>query len=156
MYPNRSLQNTYRLRKTYNKSYETLYTLSKRFQNKGREDVLMNTQPVSVERKQEEPINFVKVEESRQFKNFMHAKKKFIVPLTIFFLVFYFTLPILTSYTTFLNAPFFGDISWVWVFAISQFIMTWVLSMIYVKKANRFDEMAEEIVKEQLDKGGNR
>lgn len=116
----------------------------------------MNTQPVSVKRKQEEPIDFVKVEESQQFKNFMHAKKRFIVPLTIFFLVFYFMLPVLTSYTTFLNASFFGDISWVWVFAISQFIMTWVLSMIYVKKANRFDEMAEEIVKEQLGNGGNR
>ena len=126
------------------------------FKIMGGEDVSMNTQQVSMERKREEPIDFVKVEESQQFKNFMHAKKRFIVPMTIFFLVFYFTLPILTSYTTFLNASFFGDISWVWVFAISQFMMTWVLSTIYVKRANRFDEMAEEIVKDQLDEGGNR
>ncbi|MCM3739473.1 DUF485 domain-containing protein [Oceanobacillus luteolus] len=114
----------------------------------------MNTQPITVEKDNKESIDFVKVEESKEFKSFMKSKKKFIVPWTIFFLIFYFTLPILTSYTTFLNSSFFGDISWVWVFAIAQFVMTWVLCTLYVRKANRFDEMAEDIIDEQI-KGGN-
>ncbi len=95
-------------------------------------------------------IDYVKVESSPQFKLFLSRKNKFILPMTIFFMIFYFLLPIFTSYTSFLNTPAFGDISWTWIFAISQFIMVWVLSSIYVKKAATFDKEADKIVQEQL------
>ena len=100
-------------------------------------------------------VDFEKVVASHSYKKLLQDRKKFIVPLTIFFLVFYFLLPILTSYTTFLNTPAIGDISWVWIFAVSQFVMTWVLCTIYVKKAASFDKQAEEIV-EEIEKGGQR
>src|SRR5690606_17309277 len=87
-------------------------------------------------------VDFERVESSPQFKKLMENKKKFIVPMTIFFLVFYFLLPISTSYGTFLNTPVFGDITWAWVFAVAQFVMTWVICSIYVKKANTFDKDA--------------
>ena len=35
-----------------------------------------------------------------------------------------------------LNTPAFGDVTWAWVFAFAQFIMTWALCMIYSKKRN--------------------
>lgn len=100
-------------------------------------------------------VDFERVESSPQFKRLMENKKKFIVPMTIFFLVFYFLLPISTSYGTFLNTPVFGDITWAWVFAVAQFVMTWVICSIYVKKANTFDKDADQIVNEQIEKGGN-
>src|SRR5699024_2326843 len=115
----------------------------------------MNTEQVLAEKEDKSPVDFVKVEESNQFKSFMSEKKKFILPMSIFFLIFYFLLPIFTSYTTFLNTSFFGDISWLWVFAFAQFVMTWVLCTVYVKKAAKFDEKADEIINDQLDKGGN-
>lgn len=99
-------------------------------------------------------VDFEKVEQSKQFKSFMESKKKFIIPYTIFFLIFYFLLPVLTSYTTFLNTPVFGDISWVWVFGFAQFVMTWVLCTIYVKKAASFDDQANKIIDDQLEDGG--
>ena len=114
----------------------------------------MNTERTVIEKKKSDTIDYVKVVESKQFKSLMKDKKKFIVPMTIFFLTFYFLLPIFTSYTTFLNKPFYGDISWVWVFAFAQFIITWVLCIIYVKKAAGFDKKAEEIINDQLNKGG--
>ncbi|MFD1064705.1 DUF485 domain-containing protein [Oceanobacillus locisalsi] len=98
-------------------------------------------------------VDYVQVTESASFKKLMHDRKKFIIPLTIFFLVFYFLLPILTSYTTFLNTPAIGDISWVWLFALAQFVMTWVLCTVYVKKAATFDKQANEIIRE-IEKGG--
>ncbi|WP_157087671.1 DUF485 domain-containing protein [Oceanobacillus damuensis] len=101
-----------------------------------------------------EEIDFEQVIESKSFKKLMHDRKKFIIPLTIFFLVFYFMLPILTSYTTFLNTPAIGDISWVWLFALAQFVMTWVLCTIYVKKAASFDKQADQIIKE-MEQGGD-
>lgn len=97
--------------------------------------------------------DFEKVEQSGQFQTFMQNKKKFIVPYTIFFLIFYFSLPVLTSYTTFLNTPVFGDLSWVWIFAFAQFVMTWVLCTIYVKKAASFDNQANKIIEDQLENG---
>lgn len=99
-------------------------------------------------------VDFVKVESSPQFQQFMAKKKKFIVPMTIFFLLFQFLLPVLTSYTTFLNTPVFGDISWVWVFAVAQFVMTWVVCSIYVKKASGFDDEVDQIIEDQINKGG--
>ncbi|MEM5594036.1 DUF485 domain-containing protein [Niallia circulans] len=83
----------------------------------------------------------------------MSQKKKFLIPLTVFFLLFYFMLPILTSYTTILNKPAIGSITWTWVYAFAQFIMTWVLSMIYVRKAMKFDELAADIVEENQMEG---
>ncbi|WP_373894797.1 DUF485 domain-containing protein [Virgibacillus natechei] len=105
------------------------------------------------QQQKEKEVDYVKVANSPPFKKFMKDKKKFIIPWTIFFLVFYFTLPILTSYTTFLNNPAIGDISWVWLFATSQFVMTWVLCTIYVKKANTFDTQADEII-DEIQEGG--
>ncbi len=99
----------------------------------------------------EKGIDYVKVKSSPQFKLFLSRKNKFIVPMTVFFMIFYFLLPIFTSYTTFLNTSAIGDISWTWIFAVSQFVMVWVLSTIYVRRAATFDKEAEQIVNEQLN-----
>ncbi|MEH7302847.1 MULTISPECIES: DUF485 domain-containing protein [Neobacillus] len=86
--------------------------------------------------------------QSASFQTLLSEKKKFIIPITIFFFCFYFALPILTSYTTVLNHKFIGSITWAWVFAFLQFVMTWVLCMLYSKKAARFDELAAQVVEE--------
>ncbi|MBZ9535965.1 DUF485 domain-containing protein [Cytobacillus oceanisediminis] len=104
-------------------------------------------------KKQSEPYDFVQIANSSKFKQLMSQKKKFLIPLTVFFLLFYFMLPILTSYTTILNKPAIGSITWTWVYAFAQFIMTWVLCMIYVRKAIKFDHLAAEIVEENKLEG---
>jgi uncharacterized membrane protein (DUF485 family) len=100
--------------------------------------------------KEKVEIDYEKVQSSPQFKAFLAKKRRFIIPMTIFFMIFYFLLPIFTSYTTFLNTPAIGDISWTWIFAFSQFIMVWILSSIYVRKASSFDKEAERIIRDQL------
>ncbi|WP_449619533.1 DUF485 domain-containing protein [Robertmurraya sp. Marseille-Q9965] len=102
---------------------------------------------------EDKQIDYVQIASSKKFRELLSSKKKFIVPLTIFFLVFYFALPLLTSYTTVLNNKAVGDISWAWVFAFAQFIMTWVLCTVYVKKANFFDRLADEVIEEEFKKG---
>ncbi|WP_080845868.1 DUF485 domain-containing protein [Cytobacillus gottheilii] len=104
-------------------------------------------------KKTEETINYEQIANSTEFKQLIQQKKRFLAPLTIFFLVFYFTLPILTSYTTILNQPAIGSITWTWVYAFAQFIMTWVLCMIYVRKAAKFDQDADAIVDQYTDRG---
>lgn len=88
---------------------------------------------------------YVEIWKSAKFKTLISRKKRFIIPMTVFFLIFYFTLPIMTSYSKVLNEPAIGAISWAWVFAFAQFIMTWVLCILYSKKSKEFDRLVEEI-----------
>lgn len=100
-------------------------------------------------------LDFLAVESNEKFKQLLTSKKKFIVSRTIFFLIFYFGLPVLAAFTKILHQPAIGDISWVWVYAVAQFIMTWTLVMIYMKKAAVFDQQAEEILFEEMKDGGS-
>nr|WGE04829.1 DUF485 domain-containing protein [Bacillus subtilis] len=85
------------------------------------------------------------------FQAFLKQKRAFIVPSAIFFFVFYFSLPVLTSYFTFLNAlSTIGAVSWAWLFAIAQFAMTWILSTVYSWRAAHFDKYVSSALKEDL------
>lgn len=99
------------------------------------------------------PIDYSKIVQSSSFQKLLREKRNFIVPWSIFFLVFYFTLPVLTAYSSVLKETAFAAISWAWVFAFAQFIMTWALCIIYTKRAAKFDESVEEIKQTALLKG---
>ncbi|QRG69681.1 DUF485 domain-containing protein [Brevibacillus choshinensis] len=91
---------------------------------------------------------------SESFQELLRRKKSFILPSSIFFFVFYFSLPILTSYFTVLNTKAFGAISWAWVFAFAQFIMTWGLCILYTRRAKEFDVLVEKIKQETGGRNG--
>jgi uncharacterized membrane protein (DUF485 family) len=86
---------------------------------------------------------WVRLERTSAFEELMQSKKAFIIPATIFFFVFYFTLPFLTAFTTVLSAKAFGPISWAYVYAFAQFPMTWILSHLYLNRANKWDGMVD-------------
>lgn len=88
------------------------------------------------------------ITEHETFHQLMREKNRFIVPAIIFSLIFYFTLPVLTSYTTILNTKIVGDITWAWTFAFSQFIMTWTLCVLYSRRARRFDALVRQLKEE--------
>ncbi|ANE45606.1 membrane protein [Paenibacillus swuensis] len=89
--------------------------------------------------------NYAQIYKSKSFRHLMHKKKRFLLPLTLFFLVFYFMLPVLTSYTDVLNKPALGPISWAWVFAFGQFVMTWTLCVMYSRKSRDWDRDIKRI-----------
>jgi len=89
--------------------------------------------------------DYRKIAASEGFRRLMSRKKRFILPLSLFFLTFYFVLPVMTSYTDVLNGSALGPITWAWVFAFGQFVMTWALCTLYTRKAVQFDKMSETI-----------
>lgn len=91
---------------------------------------------------------YSKIARSDRFRALMARKKAFLVPMCAFFFAFYFTLPILTSYTTVLNHRAIGPISWAWVFGFAQFVMTWALCGVYTRKAAEFDREVAAIQEE--------
>ncbi|WP_188802611.1 DUF485 domain-containing protein [Sporolactobacillus putidus] len=93
-------------------------------------------------------INYTKLVQTSAFRQLLRQKRNFILPCSLFFMAFYFTLPILTAYTTVLNQPAFASMTWAWIFAFAQFVMTWALCIFYTRRASKFDRLVETIKKE--------
>jgi len=82
-----------------------------------------------------------------EFKALLAAKRKFIVPATIVFIVYYFALPALVGYAPRLMAQkVFGVVNVAYLFALSQFLVAWLIAALYVRAAGRFDAMARRII----------
>ena len=88
------------------------------------------------------------IEADDEFQKLIAIKKRFIIPATIFFLVYYFALPVLVGYwPQLMEANVIGNINLAYLFALSQFVMAWTLSYLYVREAGVFDRMAARIVR---------
>jgi uncharacterized membrane protein (DUF485 family) len=97
-----------------------------------------------------------RIAQSGAFRDLLAAKARFIVPATVFFLVYYFALPILVGYWPEMMArPILGVLNGAYLFALSQFFMTWLLAYLYMRSAARFDRMSEKIVSEAFARKEN-
>lgn len=84
------------------------------------------------------------------FRALLARKARFLWTGTIFFLLYYFALLILVGwFPDLMKKQVLGKLNLAYLFALSQFIMAWVLAAIYVKKAAQWDKAAEEILKDQ-------
>ncbi len=91
--------------------------------------------------------NWERIAAMDEFKVLVAAKLKFIVPATVFFLVYYFALPVLVGYAPrLMETKVLGVVNLAYVFALSQFFMAWILAAMYLRAAGRFDEMAKDVV----------
>ena len=97
-------------------------------------------------------LDYEKIINTPEFKNLVKRKKIFSTPYIIFFFVAYFTLPILTGYTTILENRAIGWMTWTWVYSLSMFVMVWVFTSIYMNKAKSFDIDVEDILKKNVVK----
>ena len=76
----------------------------------------------------------------------MRAKRRFIIPATVFFIIYYFALLVLIwQAPALMSRRVFGVINIAYIFALSQFFMAWILALLYVRAANRHDRMAHDI-----------
>ena len=84
---------------------------------------------------------------SSDFKKLVSAKIRIIVPATIFFIVYYFALPVLVGYApALMERRVAGNVNIAYLFALSQFLIAWAIAALYLRAASRFDRMAKKIV----------
>ena len=94
---------------------------------------------------------------TEEFKDLMATKKVFIIPAFIFFLVYYFALPILVGYAPgFMSTKVFGNVNLAYLFALSQFFMAWTIAYLYVKAAGDFDKLAKDIIEKAETRANNK
>jgi len=84
------------------------------------------------------------IEQTSAFQELIQKKKAFLIPAVIFFLVFYMALPVLGGFTTVLDGEAIGAITWAYVYGFLQFVMTWILTHLYLNRANKWDRLVDE------------
>jgi uncharacterized membrane protein (DUF485 family) len=103
----------------------------------------------STTRYEADKVEWDRIAETREFKDLLAIKKTFIIPAFVFFIIYYFLLPILVGYAPeFMSTKVIGVVNIAYLFALSQFFMAWTVAWLYVKAANNFDRLAKDIIKE--------
>jgi uncharacterized membrane protein (DUF485 family) len=74
------------------------------------------------------------------FAALVRSKLKLVVPATIFFVIYYFLLPIGVGwFPDLMKKRVLGAVNLAYLFAFSQFFMAWALAFIYVAAAAGWD-----------------
>jgi uncharacterized membrane protein (DUF485 family) len=99
------------------------------------------------ELKQSTRTDWNRVANHAEFKALMAAKAKFVIPATVFFMVYYFALPALVGYAPeLMKTPVIGPVNLAYLFALSQFFMVWFVAFLYMRAAAKFDRMAKNVL----------
>ncbi len=108
---------------------------------------------------------YEEIESGEEFRALERSKIRFVVPATIFFMVYYFALPVLVGFfgtntdgtPGFMDTRLFPGFSLAYLFALSQFIMAWILAFIYLLAfAPRMDKLVAKLVKRVSDYNTNK
>jgi uncharacterized membrane protein (DUF485 family) len=82
-----------------------------------------------------------------EFRALLKEKRRFIIPATVFFVIYYFALPYLVGYhPDLMQQKVWGEMNWAYLFALSQFFMAWILAAIYVVVAAGWDRKAKAVL----------
>ena len=105
---------------------------------------------------EDSPSMWDKIAASKEFNDLMATKRIFIIPAFIFFVLYYFALPVLVGYAPqFMSTKVIGKVNLAYLFALSQFFVAWVIAGLYVRAANDFDRLSKDILdNHENSKGG--
>lgn len=79
------------------------------------------------------------------FRALTSQRRRFVIPATIFFVVYYLTLPVSIALAPHFMSRQWGALSIAYWFALSQFAMSWLLMAAYVVRARKFDLAAAKL-----------
>ncbi|MGP5259716.1 DUF485 domain-containing protein [Brachybacterium paraconglomeratum] len=93
------------------------------------------------------PEQFQAVQKSEEFGRLRSSFRSFAIPMTIAFLVWYFAYVLLSTYAEgLMSTPVLGNLNLGLLMGISQFLMTFLITWLYIRHANRnLDPIAEKL-----------
>jgi len=97
---------------------------------------------------QGDAINYEAVEASPEFQELVRKRRAFVLPATIFFLVWYMGFILLAAYAEgFMSERVYQGLTVGYVLALTQFLMVLVLGLMYLQRANKtYDPLAEKAI----------
>ncbi len=97
-----------------------------------------------------------RIEGAPEFRQLVSVKRRFTIPATIVFVIYYFSLPVLVGYyPELMSRKVLGNVSLAYLFALSQFVVAWAIMGLYLWRARHFDELERQVVaKTRAQAGG--
>lgn len=92
-------------------------------------------------------LDYEQVQDSPEFQALRRRFRRFVFPMTAFFLVWYLTYVLLADYAhDFMSTQVWGNINVGLLLGLGQFVTTFAITMIYARWANKKqDPMADEL-----------
>jgi len=92
-------------------------------------------------------VDWETVQASPDFAKLRHALRSFVFPVTIAFLIWYFTYVLCAAFARdFMNIQVFGHITVGLIFGVLQFVSTFLIALWYARYANnKVDPLADEL-----------
>ena len=108
----------------------------------------------------EPQIDWKAIEESPEFKELIAARRRFVLPATIFFLAWYAGFILLAGYAPdFMAESVYQGLTVGYCLALTQFVMVFTLGYLYLRRADVvYDPLAKKVVDKALgaDRGAAR
>lgn len=95
---------------------------------------------------------FLDMQSSPQFQELRHRLRRFVFPMTAFFLTWYAVYVLLATYAPdFMATKVFGNVNLGIVLGLGQFVTTFVITALYVRFANRELDPRSSAIREALE-----
>ena len=100
-------------------------------------------------RRRKRRVDWNEVEQSPEFKELVAARRRFVLPATIFFLAWYIGFILLTGYAPdFMAESVYEGLTVGYCLALTQFVMVFTLGYLYLRRADRvYDPLAASVVR---------
>jgi uncharacterized membrane protein (DUF485 family) len=97
-------------------------------------------------------IDWKAVERSPEFRQLIAARRRFVLPATIFFLSWYLGFILLAGYAPdFMARSVYEGLTVGYCLALTQFVMVGTLGIMYLRRAERiYDPLAEKVARRAL------
>ena len=97
----------------------------------------------------ERRVDWDAVEQSPEFKELVAARRRFVLPATIFFLSWYIGFILLTGYAPdFMSESVYQGLTVGYCLALTQFVMVFTLGYLYLRRSDRvYDPLAAKVVR---------
>jgi uncharacterized membrane protein (DUF485 family) len=99
--------------------------------------------------------NWERLERSPEFQELVRKRRSFVVPATIFFLTYYMAFILLAGYAKdFMASSVYEGLTVGYCLALTQFVMVFVLGILYLRKSAReYDPLAERVIAMAAERG---
>ena len=99
-----------------------------------------------------EAASFTEIQASPEFRELRSRLRRFVFPMTAFFLLWYFTYVILGAFAhDFMAIKVWGNINVGLLIGLGQFLTTFVITGLYVRFANREVDPRAEAIRSELE-----
>lgn len=102
----------------------------------------------------EERIDWEAIERTPEFQELVKKRRSFVIPGTIFFLVWYMGFILLTAYAEdFMSERVYEGLTVGYCLALTQFLMVLVLGIMYLRRSDKvYDPLAAKAIEKYVDR----